>query len=204
MSILGNRVLRIEDPRLLTEGGRYVADLRDRRLDGAVHATYVRATVAHATIAGRRRQRRPGLPGVVAVVTAADVDLAPDARYGQPPRWPARPGRRPGPVRRRAGGRRAHRAARAGRRRRRVGGRRLRAAARGRRPDGGARRARCVLFPEAGTNMVGAFGTSPAPTAPTGSTAARSWSASGSSTSAWPPARSRCGRRRRPGSTGGW
>ena len=50
MSILGNRVLRVEDPRLLTEGGRYVADLRDDLLAAAVHATFVRSTVAHATI----------------------------------------------------------------------------------------------------------------------------------------------------------
>jgi len=77
MSILGNRVLRIEDPRLLTEGGRYVADLRDDRLAGAVHATYVRATVAHGTIASVEVGDALAMPGVVAVVTGADVDLAP-------------------------------------------------------------------------------------------------------------------------------
>jgi carbon-monoxide dehydrogenase large subunit len=47
MSILGSRVLRVEDPRLLTDGGTYCADVRDGRLEGAVHATYVRSTVAH-------------------------------------------------------------------------------------------------------------------------------------------------------------
>ena len=52
MSILGNRVLRVEDPRLLTDGGTYTADLRDPRLDGAVHAIFVRSTVAHAELAG--------------------------------------------------------------------------------------------------------------------------------------------------------
>ena len=76
MSILGNRVLRVEDPRLLTEGGRYVADLRDPALDGAVHATFVRSTVAHALVGAVDVEEARRLPGVVDVVTAADVDLA--------------------------------------------------------------------------------------------------------------------------------
>jgi carbon-monoxide dehydrogenase large subunit len=77
MSILGNRVLRIEDTRLLTEGGRYLADLQDPRLDGAVHATYVRATLAHAEITGVDVSNALAAPGVVAVVIGADVDLRP-------------------------------------------------------------------------------------------------------------------------------
>ena len=89
MSILGNRVLRIEDTRLLTEGGRYVADLQDPRLDGAVHATYVRATLAHAEITGIDVSDALEAPGVVAVVTGADVDLRPIP--GQANRDMARP-----------------------------------------------------------------------------------------------------------------
>jgi carbon-monoxide dehydrogenase large subunit len=77
MSILGNRVLRVEDPRLLTEGGTYCADLRDTRLDGAVHATFVRSTAAHADVLAVDTTVARGLPGVVGVVTGADVDLAP-------------------------------------------------------------------------------------------------------------------------------
>jgi carbon-monoxide dehydrogenase large subunit len=77
MSILGNRVLRTEDPRLLTEGGVYVADLRDPRLDGALHATYVRSTMAHAEITGIDVADAAAGPGVVAVLTGADVDLEP-------------------------------------------------------------------------------------------------------------------------------
>src|SRR5262245_20055654 len=77
MSILGNRVLRIEDTRLLTEGGRYVADLQDPRLDGAVHATFVRATLAHADVTGIDVSEALAAPGVVAVVTGADIDLNP-------------------------------------------------------------------------------------------------------------------------------
>ncbi|HKE75720.1 MAG TPA: xanthine dehydrogenase family protein molybdopterin-binding subunit [Acidimicrobiales bacterium] len=77
MSILGNRVLRTEDPRLLTEGGVYVADLRDPRLDDAVYATYVRSTVAHAEIAGVEVADALASPGVIDVVTGDDVDLTP-------------------------------------------------------------------------------------------------------------------------------
>jgi carbon-monoxide dehydrogenase large subunit len=77
MSILGNRVLRSEDPRLLTAGGRYTADLRDPRLDGALHAVFVRSTVAHAAIRGVDVAEAAAAPGVVAVLTGADVDLAP-------------------------------------------------------------------------------------------------------------------------------
>jgi len=36
MSILGNRVVRTEDPRLLTVGGTYVGDVP---LEGAAHDT---------------------------------------------------------------------------------------------------------------------------------------------------------------------
>ena len=39
MSILGNRVRRIEDPRLLTGGGRYVDNIG---VEGAAHAVFVR------------------------------------------------------------------------------------------------------------------------------------------------------------------
>ena len=77
MSILGSRVLRIEDPRLLTAGGTYCADVRDRRLDGAVHATYVRSTVAHARLLAVDVGAARALTGVVDVVAGDDVDLAP-------------------------------------------------------------------------------------------------------------------------------
>ncbi|MGH9250564.1 MAG: xanthine dehydrogenase family protein molybdopterin-binding subunit, partial [Acidimicrobiales bacterium] len=77
MSILGSRVLRVEDPRLLTVGGTYCADVRDRRLDGAVHATYVRSSVAHARVASVDVDAARILPGVVDVIVGGDVDLAP-------------------------------------------------------------------------------------------------------------------------------
>jgi aerobic carbon-monoxide dehydrogenase large subunit len=77
MSILGSRVLRVEDPRLLTAGGTYCADVRDRRLDGAVHATFVRSTVAHARLVSVDVDAARTLPGVVDVIAGGDVDLAP-------------------------------------------------------------------------------------------------------------------------------
>ena len=75
MSILGTRVVRVEDPRLLTDGGTYAADLADPRLAGAVHATYVRSTVAHALLTAVEVEEARSMPGVVDVVTGAEVDL---------------------------------------------------------------------------------------------------------------------------------
>ena len=52
-SILGNRVLRKEDPKFLTTGGKYVDDLLDEPLlANAAHVTYVRSSVAHGRILG--------------------------------------------------------------------------------------------------------------------------------------------------------
>ena len=74
MSILGNRVLRTEDPKLLTGGATYVDNLQ---LPGAAYVTYVRSTMAHARIASIDADDARRMPGVIAVFTAADVDLAP-------------------------------------------------------------------------------------------------------------------------------
>ena len=52
MSILGTRVVRTEDPRLLTVGGTYVDDLRVPELADAARVTFVRSPVAHARITG--------------------------------------------------------------------------------------------------------------------------------------------------------
>jgi aerobic carbon-monoxide dehydrogenase large subunit len=76
MSILGNRVLRKEDPKFLTTGGVYVDDLP---LPGALHVVYVRSTMASARITGVDVEEARQAPGVVAVFTGQDVDLAPIA-----------------------------------------------------------------------------------------------------------------------------
>ncbi|MEV0704750.1 xanthine dehydrogenase family protein molybdopterin-binding subunit [Saccharopolyspora sp. NPDC050389] len=77
MSILGTRVERREDPRLLTAGGTYVDDLRDPALAGALHVTFVRSPLAHAKITEIDTSAALELPGVAGVFTGADVDLPP-------------------------------------------------------------------------------------------------------------------------------
>jgi carbon-monoxide dehydrogenase large subunit len=78
MSIVGTRVVRIEDPRLLTVGGTYVDDVRVPELEGAAQATFVRSPVAHAQITAIDTSAALAEPGVVAVLTAQDIDdLAP-------------------------------------------------------------------------------------------------------------------------------
>jgi aerobic carbon-monoxide dehydrogenase large subunit len=73
MSIMGTRVLRTEDPRLITQGGVYTDDLRLPELTGAAHVTIVRSPVAHAMITGIDISAATEMPGVVAVLTAADL-----------------------------------------------------------------------------------------------------------------------------------
>ncbi len=73
MSILGNRVLRREDPKFLTVGGTYVADLD---LPGALVMTFVRASVAHAKLRSVDVSAARATPGVVAVYTNEDLNLA--------------------------------------------------------------------------------------------------------------------------------
>jgi len=72
MSILGNRVVRKEDPALLTTGGQYVDDIS---VDGALHVVYVRSMVAHGDIASIDITEALTAPGVVDVVTSADLTI---------------------------------------------------------------------------------------------------------------------------------
>ena len=74
MSIMGTRVVRTEDPRLLTVGGTYVDDLKTPELSGAAQVTIVRSPVAHANITGIDVSAAREHPGVVAVLTADDLD----------------------------------------------------------------------------------------------------------------------------------
>jgi carbon-monoxide dehydrogenase large subunit len=77
MSILGTRVVRTEDPRLLTAGGTYVDDLRVPELAAAARVTFVRSPAAHALITGIDASAALEAPGVVAVLTVADMDDLP-------------------------------------------------------------------------------------------------------------------------------
>ena len=74
MSMIGTRVVRREDPELLTVGGSYVDDLAPA---DALHATFVRSVMAHAEIGGIDASEALALDGVVAVYTAADLELQP-------------------------------------------------------------------------------------------------------------------------------
>src|SRR5260370_17374025 len=77
MSILGTRVVRTEDPRLLTAGGTYVDDLRIPELATAARVTFVRSPIAHALITGIDASPAREAEGVVTVLTAADMDDLP-------------------------------------------------------------------------------------------------------------------------------
>jgi carbon-monoxide dehydrogenase large subunit len=73
MSILGTRVVRVEDPVLLTRGATYTSDLTDERLTGAVHLTIIGSALAHARIRSVDVTAARQAPGVVDVITAADL-----------------------------------------------------------------------------------------------------------------------------------
>jgi len=78
-SILGHSVRRREDPRLVTGTGRYVDDIQPEK---CLHVAFVRSTLAHAAIRTIDVQAAAAAPGVVAVLTAADLGLP--ARVGFP------------------------------------------------------------------------------------------------------------------------
>ncbi|MEY4400296.1 MAG: Carbon-monoxide dehydrogenase, molybdopterin binding, large subunit [Actinomycetota bacterium] len=84
-SILGNRVLRKEDPKFLTTGGVYVDDMRDEQLlAGAAHVTFVRSPLAHAHIKGIDVSEALRMPGVIAVHTSASLNLVAEASAFNP------------------------------------------------------------------------------------------------------------------------
>ncbi|MXW58241.1 MAG: xanthine dehydrogenase family protein molybdopterin-binding subunit [Acidimicrobiia bacterium] len=74
MSILGNEVRRVEDPRMLTDGGTYVADIP---LEEAAHVVFVRSPIAHARLLSVETNDARAMPGVIDVVTGEDLDLPP-------------------------------------------------------------------------------------------------------------------------------
>ncbi len=71
-SILGNPVLRKEDPGILTGETQYYDDLK---VDGLLHVAFVRATVAHANVTSIDTDEAKSMPGVVAAYTAADLEV---------------------------------------------------------------------------------------------------------------------------------
>ncbi|GAA2547766.1 xanthine dehydrogenase family protein molybdopterin-binding subunit [Pseudonocardia hydrocarbonoxydans] len=71
-SILGTSVRRVEDLDLITGASTYVGNLG---LDGMLHLTFVRSPLAHGHVTGVDTAAAAAAPGVVAVYTAADLDL---------------------------------------------------------------------------------------------------------------------------------
>lgn len=67
---VGRRFSRKEDARLLTGRGQYLADLV---VPGATHLVFVRSTHAHARIRRIDASAARAMPGVLAVVTGADI-----------------------------------------------------------------------------------------------------------------------------------
>jgi carbon-monoxide dehydrogenase large subunit len=81
---IGARVLRTEDPRILTGRGRYIDDIV---LPGMLHGAFKRSTVPHGRLVSLDVTAARELPGVVAVYTAADLapftnPVAPGAAIG--------------------------------------------------------------------------------------------------------------------------
>jgi aerobic carbon-monoxide dehydrogenase large subunit len=91
MSIMGTRVVRTEDPLFLSRGATYTDDLTDERLTGALHLTLVRSPLAHGRITGLDVEAARTAPGVVAVFTGADLDIAPQLMFAGANRAMVRP-----------------------------------------------------------------------------------------------------------------
>ena len=68
--LIGEAIVRREDPALLTGRGRYVDDVAP---EGALHAFVVRSPLAHARILSVDVTEAREAPGVVAVYSAADL-----------------------------------------------------------------------------------------------------------------------------------
>lgn len=81
-TILGHSIDRREDPGLLTGDTRFLADLP---ADDHLHAVFVRSVLAHGTLEGIDVADALAAPGVVAVLTAADLGLRPARAFGREP-----------------------------------------------------------------------------------------------------------------------
>src|SRR5476649_2408891 len=69
---IGQPVRRSEDPKLVRGEGRYTDDIG---LAGQTYAVMVRSSVAHGVIRGIDTAAAKSMPGVLAVLTAADLTV---------------------------------------------------------------------------------------------------------------------------------
>jgi carbon-monoxide dehydrogenase large subunit len=83
-TLIGQRVLRNEDPRLLTGQAQFVDDVE---IPGLLHAAFLRSDHAHARLLGMDVSAARQRPGVVAVFTAEDMgdDWQPGPPLVSPP-----------------------------------------------------------------------------------------------------------------------
>ncbi len=73
---------RLEDRRLITGGGRYSGDLT---MEGQAHGIFLRSPIAHGTIRAIDVTPALAMPGVIAVVTGADIAALGLRRWGIAP-----------------------------------------------------------------------------------------------------------------------
>ena len=73
---VGRAVLRLEDSRFLTGAGMFIDDLR---VEGMVHAVVARSPHSHAVVTRIETAAVSALPGVIDVITAADIEGYPGA-----------------------------------------------------------------------------------------------------------------------------
>lgn len=81
---IGKSVPRVEDPRFLVGKGRYIDDIV---LPGMAHAAILRSPHAHARIVAIDTRDAAALPGVIRVMTGAEIALVtgPTATFSSPP-----------------------------------------------------------------------------------------------------------------------
>ncbi len=77
-SMLGNAVMRREDPALLKGESRYVGDMTP---EGTMHLAFVRSVMAHATVSVVDTSDALAVEGVVAVFTSSQLDLDPQSMF---------------------------------------------------------------------------------------------------------------------------
>ena len=85
-TVIGTRMLRREDPALLTGEGKYTNDLN---IPDALHLAVLRSPYAHAKIISIDTSAAKALPGVIAVYTGAE--LASEWAGPMPCAWPVTP-----------------------------------------------------------------------------------------------------------------
>ena len=95
-SLLGTAVRRVEDPDLITGRGTFVDNLTRSRGD-VLHAVFVRSPFPRADITGLDTTEAAAAPGVVGVLTAADMGDEPVPMFASAnddvARWPLARGR---------------------------------------------------------------------------------------------------------------